>query len=221
MSEKTKIIKPYEGHRERLRQRFEKSGLQGFHDYEVLALLLTFVIPRQDTKPIAKELINKFNNLQNIKGLKDRSAQFIKILKEIISYYFEERAKIDEIQFTKLIDLVDYLKATIGGNKNEVLRILYLNSQNKLIHSENLSEGTVTEAIAFPRRVVEGALKNNETSVIIANNHPGGILEPSDNDNAITEQIKNALKTVNIALQEHVIIADSGFYSYRQSGFLD
>jgi len=232
MSEKTKIIKPYEGHRERLRQRFEKSGLQGFHDYEVLELLLTFVIPRQDTKPIAKELINKFknfpavlnadiNDLQNIKGIKDRSAQFIKILKEIISYLFEERAKNEEIQFTKLVDLVDYLKATIGGNKNEVLRILYLNSQNKLIHSENLSEGTVTEAIAFPRRVVEGALKNNATSVIIAHNHPGGIPEPSDNDNAITEQIKNALKTVNIALQEHVIIADSGFYSYRQSGFLD
>ena len=232
MSEKTKIIKPYEGHRERLRQRFEKSGLQGFHDYEVLELLLTFVIPRQDTKPIAKELINKFknfpavlnadiNDLQNIKGIKDRSAQFIKILKEIISYLFEERAKNEEIQFTKLVDLVDYLKATIGGNKNEVLRILYLNSQNKLIHSENLSEGTVTETGAFPRRVVEGALKNNATSVIIAHNHPGGIPEPSENDNSITEQIKNALKTVNISLQEHVIIADSGFYSYRQNGFLD
>ena len=232
MSEKTKIIKPYEGHRERLRQRFEKSGLQGFHDYEVLELLLTFVIPRQDTKPIAKELINKFknfpavlnadiNDLQNIKGIKDRSAQFIKILKEIISYLFEERAKNEEIQFTKLVDLVDYLKATIGGNKNEVLRILYLNSQNKLIHSENLSEGTVTETVAFPRRVVEGALKNNATSVIIAHNHPGGIPEPSENDNSITEQIKNALKTVNISLQEHVIIADSGFYSYRQNSFLD
>jgi len=232
MSEKTKIIKPYEGHRERLRQRFEKSGLQGFHDYEVLELLLTFVIPRQDTKPIAKELINKFknfpavlnadiNDLQNIKGIKDRSAQFIKILKEIISYLFEERAKNEEIQFTKLVDLVDYLKATIGGNKNEVLRILYLNSQNKLIHSENLSEGTVTETVAFPRKVVEGALKNNATSVIIAHNHPGGIPEPSENDNSITEQIKNALKTVNISLQEHVIIADSGFYSYRQNSFLD
>ena len=232
MPEKTKIIKSYEGHRERLRQRFEKSGLQAFHEYEVLELLLTFVIPRQDTKPIAKELINKFKNfpavlnadineLLNIKGIKDRSAQFVKILREIISYYFEEKAKNEEIQFTKLIDLVEYLKATIGGNKNEVFRVLYLNSQNKLIHSENLSEGTVTETVAFPRKVVEGALNNNATSVIIAHNHPGGIPEPSENDNAITEQIKNALKTVNISLQEHVIIADSAFYSYRQNGFLE
>lgn len=223
---------PYEGHRERLRERFENAGLQGFHDYEVLELLLTYAVPRKDVKPIAKKLIERFKNfpgvlsadvkeLQQVEGIKERSAQFLKILNAFIGYCFEQKARCEEIQFTRLPDLVDYFKATIGNKKNEVMRTLYLNSQNKLIHPEDLSEGTVSEAIAFPRKIVELALKHHATAVIIGHNHPGGIPEPSENDNAITEQIKNALKTVNINLQEHIIIADNGFYSYRQGGNLD
>jgi len=76
------------------------------------------------------------------------------------------------------------------------MRAVYLNSRNKLIHAENLSEGTVAEAVAFPRKIVEGALKYHAVSVIIAHNHPGGVAEPSDNDDKITEQIKNGLQTV-------------------------
>jgi len=232
MSKKEKLKKPYEGHRERLRKRFEKSGFQGFQDYEVLELLLTFVLPRIDTKPIARGLLDKFKNLigvlnadiqelQQVKGIKGRSAQFLNILNALITYYFQEKAKTEQIQFTNLNDLVTYLKAVLGGKKNEIMYILYLNSQNKLINSEPLSEGTVSETVAFPRKIVEGALRHNATTVIIAHNHPGGVPEPSDKDNTITEQIKNALQTVDITLQEHIIISDSGFYSYRKNGILN
>ena len=232
MSEKEKIIKPYEGHRERLRKRFEKSGFQGFHDYEVLELLLTFVLPRIDTKPVARELLYKFKNLsgvlnadikelQKVKGIKERSAQFLNILSATISYYFQEKAKTGQIQFTNLNDLIIYLKAILKGKKNEVMYVIYLNSQNKLIYAENLSEGTVSETVVLPRKIVENALKQNATTVIIAHNHPGGLAEPSDKDNIMTEQIKNALKTVNITLQEHIIISDEGYFSYRKNGILD
>lgn len=232
MPEKEKIKKSYEGHRERLRQRFEKSGFQGFHDYEVLELLLTFVLPRKDTKPIARELLDKFKNLtsvlnadikelQQVKGIKERSAQFLNILNATITYSFQEKAKTEQIQFTNLNDLVAYLRAVLGGKKNEAMHIIYLNSQNKLIHSEDLSEGTVSETIVLPRKIVENALKHSATTVIIAHNHPGGLPEPSDKDNIMTEQIKNALQTVSITLQEHIIISDDGFYSYRKNGMLD
>lgn len=232
MPEEDKLKNPYEGHRERLRLRFENSGFKGFHDYEVLELLLSFALPRIDTKPIAKDLIEKYKNLpavldadtkelQEVKGIKKRAAQFLKIIRETIAYDYDEKAKNEEIQFTKLDEVVNYFKAMIGGMKNEVMRIVYLNSQNKFIHGENLSEGTVSEAIAFPRKVVEGALKYHATTIIIAHNHPGGVPEPSENDDSTTQQIKNALQTVNISLQEHVIIADNGFYSYRQNGRLE
>ena len=109
----------------------------------------------------------------------------------------------------------------IGGRTNEIVHVIYLNSKSELIHAEDLSEGTVTEALAFPRKIVEGALRYGATSVILAHNHPGGIAEPSESDDRLTKAVKEALKTVDISLQEHVIISDEGFYSYRKSGFFD
>jgi len=78
----------------------------------------------------------------------------------------------------------------------------------------------VAEAVAFPRKIVEGALKYRAVSVIISHNHPGGVAEPSDNDDKITKQIKSALQTVGISLQDHLIIARDEYFSYRQTGYL-
>ena len=224
--------KPYLGHHKRLRERFIKSGLDGFHDYEVLELLLNYVFPNRNTKPIAKDLLAKFKTLagvfsaekeelQEIKWVGERTAVYLKLLNDTLGFVFEERARNEEIQFTKTEQLFGYLKATIGNKKNEVMRVLYLDSQNRKIQAENLSEGTVAEAVAFPRKIVEGALKYRAVSVIIAHNHPGGLAEPSANDDKITEQIKNALETVNISLQDHMIIAGDEYFSYRQTGYLE
>ncbi len=227
----TKLKEQYEGHRTRLRQRFERSGFQGFHDYEILELLLTYAIPRKDTKPVAKELIRKFKTIQKIldapldklkevDGMGKNAALFLKILRETISEYFKELS-IEKKIFKTLNELVDYLNAIIGGKQNEIVHVLYLNSKNELLHSEDLGEGTVSEAVTFPRRIVEGALKHNATSVILAHNHPGGLPEPSDNDNRLTGAVKKALQTIGISLQEHVIISDDGFFSYRKSGYFE
>jgi len=224
--------KPYLGHHKRLRERFIKSELNGFHNYEVLELLLTFVLSRRDTKPIAKDLLAKFKTLagvfnadmqelQEIKGVGERTAAYLKLLNETHAYVFEEQARNNEIQFTKTAQLFEYFKAVIGNKKNEVMRVVYLNSQNKMIHAENLSEGTVVETVAFPRKIVEGALQYRAVSVIIAHNHPGGVAEPSNNDDKITEQIKNALQTVGISLQDHLVIAGDEYFSYRQTGYLE
>jgi len=224
--------KPYLGHHKRLRERFIKSGLDGFHDYEVLELLLNYLFPNRDTKPIAKDLLAKFKTLagvfsadpqelQEIKWVGERTAVYLKLLNDMLGFVFEDRARKEEIQFTKTAQLFEYFKATIGSKKNEVMRAVYLNSQNKLIHAENLSEGTVAEAVAFPRKIVEGALKYRAVSVIIAHNHPGGVAEPSDNDDKVTEQIKKALQTVNISLQDHMIVAGDEYFSYRQTGYLE
>lgn len=224
--------KQYLGHHKRLRARFIKLGLVSFHDYEVLELLLTYIFPNRDTKPIAKDLLAKFKTLagvfsadseelQEIKGVGERTAVYLKLLNDTLGFVFEERARNDEIQFTKTAQLFEYFKATIGNKKNEVMRVVYLDSQNGLINAENLSEGTISEAVAFPRKIVEGALKYRAFSVIIAHNHPGGVAEPSGNDDKITEQIKNALQTVGIRLQDHLVITGDEYFSYRKTGYLE
>jgi DNA repair protein RadC len=144
----------------------------------------------------------------------------IKILRETISEYFKGLS-IEKKIFKTLDELVDYLKAVIGGKQNEIVYVLYLNSKNELLHSEDLGEGTVSEAVAFPRKIVEGALKSNATSVILAHNHPGGVPEPSENDNRLTDAVRKALRTIDASLQEHLIISDDGYYSYRKSGYFD
>ena len=219
------------GHHKRLRERYLKTGLSGFHDYEILELLLTYTYHYRDTKPIAKELIDRFKTLkgvfradipelQEIKGIGERTAIFLKILNDSIGYIFEQSAE-EEMSFTKIDEVVEYLRATIGNLQNEVMRIIYLNSKNQIIHAENLSEGTVSETAAFPRQVVEGAVKYHAASVIMAHNHPGGVAEPSEEDDSITERIKRALETINVNLQDHIIVSDQGFYSYKKYGILD
>lgn len=222
--------KSYEGHRNRLRQRFVKAGFDGPHDYEILEFLLAYAMPRKDTKPAAKALIMEFKTIQkvldapieklkDIEGIGENTAVFLKVIRDTISEYFESVAH-DRKTFRTLDELVNYPRAVIGGNGNEIVRVLYLNSKNEMLHSESLGEGTVSEAVAFLRKIVESGLKHNATSVILAHNHPGGLPEPSDNDNMLTDSVKKALMTVNIGLQEHVIISD-GFYSYRRSGYFD
>ncbi len=219
------------GHRERLRKRFEKTGYDGFNDYEVLELLLTYPIHRKDTKALAKNLLKRFGSLKgilsaDIKELKQiddigrQSVIFIKTLNEFIKFYFEHQAEKDEIQFITLEQTATYLKATIGNYKNEVVKVLYLNSENKMIHTELISEGTVNESYFNTRRILETAFKYNTTSVIVAHNHPDGIPEPSENDNIVTRKIAEALNVVDIDLQDHIIIASEGYYSYRQQGML-
>ena len=101
-----------------------------------------------------------------------------------------------------------------------MLFAVFLDAKNEVLATKELSEGTVSQATAYPRRIVEDALKCKATSLILGHNHPGGIAEPSEDDLRITEEIKNALALVEIGLQEHIILADSDYYSFSRNGSL-
>ncbi|MFH1867968.1 MAG: JAB domain-containing protein, partial [Candidatus Omnitrophota bacterium] len=99
---------------------------------------------------------------------------------------------------------------------DEEFCMLFLDGRNQLIEIETLKTGTVNRAVVFPRKIVERALYHHAVSVIVAHNHPSGALEPSSEDKDITRAIKNALKTVDIALLDHVIIGGNGFFSFKE-----
>lgn len=219
------------GHRKRLRERFVNTGLSGFHDHEILELMLTYAISRKDTKKIAKDLMDNFGSivnvlnadiedLQKVTGIKAHSAVFIKFIRELVTEYFQSSIP-KRAAFTSIEQLLAHLNPFYYGKNKEIFMALYLNSKNRRLAEETLGEGTVNEAIAFPRRIVESALKHNATAVIIAHNHPGGVLEPSEQDEDITRKISEALSTLSITLQEHVIINEEGYYSFRKNGLLD
>ncbi|MBK8698975.1 MAG: DNA repair protein RadC [Saprospiraceae bacterium] len=221
----------HKGHRERLRERFEKGGFGGFHDYEVLEMLLTFIFRQGDVKPLAKELIKTFGSfskvldapveeLQNVSGMGKVSALSLHAFREVLAYYFQNHATTDKAQITKMSALIEMLRASIGHKQNEILFAIFLNAKNEVLATKELGEGTLSQASAFPRKIVEEALKQKATSLILAHNHPGGIAEPSEHDESITAEIQKALALVEISLQDHIILANDEYYSFKRNNLI-
>lgn len=219
------------GHRERLRERFEKNRFEGFHEYEVLEFLLTFIFRQGDVKPLAKELIKTFGSfaqvldapleeLEKVKGMGKVSALSLAIYREAFAWYHKSNLITDKEQITKMSSLVEMLRANIGHKANEVLYAIFLNAKNEVLNTKELGEGTLTQSSAFPRKIVEEAIKAKATSIILAHNHPGGVAEPSEHDESITSEIQKALALIEISLQDHIILTNTEYYSFNRNGLL-
>jgi len=222
------IKKPdYIGHRQRMKEKYEKSGLKSWLDYEILEFALYYAIPRKDTKSIANELLAKFKTLngvfnadkkelESVVGISKHTAIFLGFLKDISILYLEKGIHgRDLLSSPKLV--VDYLKASLKGLANEEFKMLFLDSRNQLIAMETCRNGTVNRSYVFPRKVVESALYHHAVGVIIAHNHPAGSLEPSEEDYIVTRSIQKALKTLDINLLDHIIIGGNEYFSFKEN----
>jgi DNA repair protein RadC len=218
------------GHRKRLRERFIKSGLAGFADYEVVELLLSLGTPRKDCKPQAKEAIKKFktmrgvlsasmDELQQIKDIGPHAAFGIKLMQDVAREYLREQI-IDKPVFKSSQEIFDYLYNSMRDLKKEVFKVLFLTSQNQIIDTADLFQGTVDSAAIMPREIVEKALAHNAVALIFAHNHPTGICEPSKSDKDITRDLVFAAATVQIKILDHLIIGNNRYYSFAGEGLI-
>ncbi|MBM6822356.1 RadC family protein, partial [Fusobacterium mortiferum] len=221
--------KKYEGHRERLRKKYLQGGYFAFHEYEVLELLLTYVIPRKDTKPIAKDLIEKFGSLDgvvtasieelcSISGIKENSAIFVKLLGDLSKNLYKGEIKKEGIQLKDKNSLIRYLRSEIGFSSREEFRVIFLNNYNMLVGSETLFIGTIDKSAVYPREIVEKVLYYKAKGIIFAHNHPSGNLRPSKQDIQITEHMQEALDLIDVKLLEHIIITQDGYFSFLEEG---
>jgi DNA repair protein RadC len=223
----------YHGHRARLRERFLKSVTQGnsesLPDYEVLEMILFSSYPRQDVKPLAKNLITKFGSLSKVftasveelsrEGLSAGTISAIKIIYEASRRLLKnDVTKKTVLQSWKA--LLDYCKATMSHYKKEQFRILFLDKKFNLIADEIQQEGTVDHTPVYPREVVKRALDLSASSIILVHNHPSGDATPSKADVEVTKQINQALASVNIKLHDHLIIAADDHYSFASYGLI-
>lgn len=217
-------------HRKRLKKKFVDTGIDAFHDYEILELLLTYAIPRKDVKSLAKRLIKHFGSLKKIldadmkdleklSGIKTHTAVLIKLVKEISSFYLKEKAA-EQTQITCTKELLDFLINKMGGLKDEQFHVIYLNAQNKIIDIETVQEGIVNQTVVYPRKVLENALLRKASAIIMAHNHPSGYVKPSDSDIRLTRTIQEAAKILDILVHDHVIIGENKFFSFREEGLM-
>lgn len=218
------------GHRKRLREKFLQSGLKGFHDYEVIELLLSLNTPRKDCKESAKLLLKQFKTLQGvfearsddlckIKGIGPANSFGIKLIKQVSDRYLENKIiSKDVVQNPQ--DLQQYLNQIIGHKTKEVFAGIFLDAKNRVLTTRILFKGTLTTSSVYPREVIKEALQHNAAAVIFAHNHPSGDVEPSKSDIRITKDLFFALKYVGIVLHEHMIVGNEGFYSFAGQGLI-
>ncbi len=219
-----------DGHRKRLRDRFSKSGLAGFQDYEVIELLLTLTTPRKDCKEPAKALLKQFKTIQGVfeaspselsevKGIGPVNQFSIKLIKEVATRYLETRI-IGKDAVSNSNELIDFLNIAIRDRRKECFVAVFLNAKNKVISSEILFEGSLTSSSVYPREVVQEALGNKAAAIIFAHNHPSGEPEPSKEDISITRQLVFACRVMGITVHEHLVIGTDGHYSFADHGFI-
>ena len=220
-----------QGHRKRLREKFLKSGLAGFHDYEVVELLLSLGTPRRDCKQPAKEAIKRFKTLrgvleaspeelQKISGIGSHSAFGIKLIQEVAREFLKAKI-IDKPLYKSAQEVFDYLYLSMRGLKKEVFKVLYLNSQNQIIETVNLFEGTVDSSAVSLREVMEGAIKHNAVSLIFVHNHPSGNPEPSTSDRELTRDVVYSGKIMRIKILDHIVIGDNRYFSFAGEGLIE
>jgi DNA repair protein RadC len=221
----------HQGHRKRLREKFLKSGLAGFHDYEIVELLLSLGTPRKDCKLPAKEAIRKFKTLrgvleapteelQQIDGIGTHSAFGFKLVQEIAREFL--KAKILDKPFYKSSqEVFDYLYHSMRGLKKEVFKIIYLNSQNQIIDTIDLSEGTVNSSYVSAREVIEAAIKHSAASLIFVHNHPSGNPEPSPSDKELTRELVYASRIMQLKVLDHIIVGDNRYFSFAGEGLIE
>jgi DNA repair protein RadC len=218
------------GHRQRLRERFLAGGLDGFHDYEVIELLLTLGMPRKDCKDAAKEALKRFKTLQGVleassselgkvSGIGPKNIFGIKLIKAVADRYLEKKLiHKDAINDSKA--LFDYLYHSIGDKNREFFKVIFLNSKNQVIAANTISEGTLTASSVYPREVIQAALGHAAAALIFAHNHPSGDPKPSSEDVAVTRQLVFAAKVMGMVVHEHLIIGDNQYFSFADQGYI-
>ncbi len=214
------------GHRKRLRDRFLQSGLGGFHNYEIIELLLTLGTPLKDCKQMAKDAIAEFKGLrgvlnasieelQKIKGIGPSNAFGIKLFQAVAERFAEEKIP-DKVNFRSLNAVAGYLQKWIGRERKEHFVALYLDSQDRLIESRIISIGILNASLVHPREVFEPAVALRSSSLIVAHNHPSGSVEPSSEDREITNKLVETGRIMEIMIKDHVIVSDSEYFSFQK-----
>lgn len=217
-------------HRKRLRQRFMEGGADAMPDYELLELVLFRAVPRQDMKPVARDLLDAFGDfnrvlaapasrLAEVRGVGDAIIQELKIVEAAAQRMARSRVMQRPV-LSGWQPLLDYCHTAMAHRETEEFRVLYLDRKNVLIADEAQARGTVDHVPVYPREVVKRALELNASALILVHNHPSGDPTPSDADIAMTQRIGAAAEVLSLTLHDHIIVGKECELSFRARGYL-
>jgi DNA repair protein RadC len=219
----------YSGHRQRLRERFLSSGGDALSDYELLEIILFAAIPQKDVKPLAKNLLTKFKSLKGVLhadieqlkqfGLSESPVALLKAV-AIAHTRIGQKEILNQPVLSNWQKILDYCYSVMAHEKNEQLRLLFLNRKNMLIAEEVQQKGTIDHTPVYVREVIKRALDLGAGAIILVHNHPSGDPAPSKDDITMTRAVAEAAKAVGIILHDHLIIGNGKHASLREMGLV-
>ena len=216
------------GHRGRVKERFGAEGLDNFHPVHALEMLLFYVIPRKDTKPIARKLLERFGSfsavldappeaLQKVEGVGENTARYLSLMGQTVRYYMRDKTR-DQKVFKSTGEIGRYISNFFIGARTEMLYMFCLDNKGARISEKKLCEGSLSFLTVSPRKVAEEVLTVGGQSVILAHNHPGGTSNFSEADVLATKRLSELLMEMDICLLDHYVVADDGCISMVELG---
>ncbi len=220
-----------EGHRSRLREKFLRSGLDAFLDYEVVELLLSLGTPRRDCRQPAREALRRFKSLravleatpdelQEIKGIGPHNIFGLKFVHEVARRFLREKM-MSRPYCRSSREVFDYLFHSLRDLKKEKFKVLFLDVKNQIIEEKTLFEGTVDASAVYSREIMKEALKHNASGLIFVHNHPSGDPEPSLCDKEITRELVFAAAIMQLKVLDHIIIGNNRYFSFADAGLIE
>ena len=214
---------------ERPRERLLAAGAGVLSDAELVAVLLRTGVRGKSAVELARELLAKYDGITkllnagpeliHVKGLGPAKTAQLAAAMELARRSAEERLR-EAKALTSPGAVRDYLRLAIGGRPHEVFVCIWLDAQHRVIKFDEPFRGTLTQTSVYPREVVKMALQTNAAAVIFAHNHPSGAAQPSQADELLTRNLREALALIEVKVLDHFIIAGNQAVSFAERGLL-
>ena len=217
----------HDGHRSRMRERFRREGLNGFADHEALELMLFYAIPQRNVNPLAHALLERFGSfhgvleaseeeLCRVEGVGEYAAVLLRLFAAVGRRVEESRAGQRE-KLRNRMEAQEHCRRLLAGRRQEAFYVVCLDGQLQVLADVQIATGSLSEVAAYPRLVAEAVLRHNAHSVVLCHNHPGGSAVPSQSDLDMTAELAALLSSLEVALADHIIVADGETFSLYAS----
>ena len=208
----------HEGHRQRMKERFHRGGLESFSDHEILEFLLFYAVPYRDTNPIAHALVErygswiqavgaKYEDLLTVPGMTPHMATLLTLMGQgARRYHRDYTGVVHQLYDTKMI--IEHVVPYFLGEREESVLLVSMDNKRKHLNTTRIFRGSVNSTQFNVRLAVEQALRDNATQIVLAHNHPNGFAFPSDVDVRTTKYVMDVLRPLDIKVIDHVIVAE-------------
>jgi DNA repair protein RadC len=216
---------------DRPREKLALFGVENLSSAELIALLLSSGTHKLNAVDIGKELLRKFDTLENLsqasleelketEGIGPVKAITLQAAFQLSRNMLNEKAKSEILYCKNPADVAKIFIPKLGDLKQEIFSIALLDSAGKFLRDREITKGIINASLIHPREVFRVAIKEAATSVILVHNHPSGQLIPSSEDLSITRQLVAAGETIGIPVQDHLIIAGKKYFSFKEAGHI-